>query len=308
MRPSARAHHGLVAAMTVAGLLTAPSLVAQSAADAEPEVVARSLQAQLGLMSGLGAEVAGSAGTLGRRLGTSPRFALSVRAAFANPGVPDLSDPEGAPSRESSYILPAVHAGVAAGLFDGFSVLPTVGGLFSIDLLAAGSLIMLPSSEGFDGTVSGVTLGARVGLLRESFTLPGVAVSVSRRWLGQATYAPGGASRRSVTVDPSVTAVRATVGKDLLAFGVLAGAGWDRYRGTWAAAGDNGVSAGGPTTPLSQDRMIWFGGLSKNFLILQISGEAGWAAGFDPVPGYLGAPHDVTSGTFFGSLAFRLTI
>lgn len=104
--------------------------------------------------------------------------------------------------------------------------------------------------------------------------------------------------------------MRATVGKDLLSLGLLAGVGWDFYGGNyqtdWTDA-DTGerIQFDGP---LRRDRHLWFGGASMNFLILQLSAEFGWADGFDPVPGYLGAPFDATAGDLFGSLAFRLTI
>jgi hypothetical protein len=45
-----------------------------------------------------------------------------------------------------------------------------------------------------------------------------------------------------------------------------------------------------------------------NFLVLQLSAEAGWARGFAPVTGYRGTPFDAGRATAFGSLAFRLTM
>lgn len=301
---------GRILALVGAALLGAGpnALEGQDTSAGETEVVARALQAQLGLLSGLGSEVAGSAGTLGRRLGAAPRVAVSVRTAFAHVGVPDLSDPMGPPSRESDYVLPAVHVGVAAGLFDGFSLVPTLGGILSVDALASSSVVFLPGSEGFDGRATGVSLGARIGLLRESFTVPGVAVSVSRRWIGEASVGDvEGGDRASVSVDPVVTSVRATVGKDLLSVGVMAGVGWDDYGGQWTSRTAEDGRTRGPTG-LDQSRRLYFGAASLNFLILQLSGELGWAEGFEPVPGYLGAPFDLTEGDLFASLAFRLTI
>jgi hypothetical protein len=278
---------------------------------AELAVTARSLQGHLGLMAGLGSEVAGSASTLGRRLGATPRIALEARAAFANLHLPDLADPGAEPSREASFVAPSIRGGITAGLFDGFQLLPTVGGFLSVDVLAHGSLVFLPTGEGFDGKGSALTLGARFGLVRESFTLPGVAVSVSRRMLGEVAYGfvegPGGGG---VSVDPTVTSIRATVGKDLLAVGVLLGMGWDRYGGSAAiaAADDGGSPIGIADGSFRSSRTLWFAGAAMNFLVLQISAEAGWAGGFDAVTDYRGAPFDPTGGTFYGSVAFRLTI
>jgi hypothetical protein len=280
----------------------------------ELAVTARALQGHLGLSTGLGSEVAGSAGTLGRRLGATPRIAVEARAAFAHLALPDLADPGLEPSREATFVVPSIRGGITAGVFDGFSLLPTVGGFLSLDLLAHGSVVFLPTSEGFDGRASALTLGARLGILRESFTLPGVSVSLSRRMLGSVRYGsvegPGGGE---VEVDPRVTSVRATVGKDLLAVGVLLGMGWDRYSGsatiramTDAVTSDPVASYG--TGSFTSSRRLYFAGAAWNFLVLQLSAEAGWASGFGAVTGYRGAPFDPTGGNFYGSVAFRLTI
>lgn len=279
----------------------------------ELAVTARSLQGHVGLLAGLGSEVAGSAGTLGRRLGATPRIAIDARAGFGHVALPDLADPGSEPSREATFVVPSVRGGVTAGLFDGFSLLPTVGGFLGVDVLAHGSVVFLPTAEGFSSSAKALTLGARVGILRESFTLPGVSVSVSRRWSGEVAYGSLGATgERSVSVDPDVTSIRATVGKDLLAVGVLLGVGWDRYSGRAVVeATDSGTSSFlvmHEMDSFDDARTLFFGGAAMNFLVLQLSAEAGWAQGFDPVSGYRGAPFDPTAGNFYGSLAFRLTI
>lgn len=276
---------------------------------AELAVTARALQAHVGLLAGLGSEVSGSAGTLGRRLGTAPRIAVGGRAAFARVSLPDLTDQGGEPSRKTSFLLPALHAGVAVGIFDGFSLAPTVGGLLALDALGNASVVFLPKGEGFDGHATAFSLGARVGLLRESFTLPGVSVSISRRVSGEVVYGDAQAGGRSVQVDPAVTSIRAAVGKDLLSIGVLAGVGWDRYSGDVLVRADaGGTVAEASSSSFGAWRSTIFGGASMNFLILQLSGEVGWAGGFDRVDEYLGAPFDPTSGSLYASLAFRLTI
>lgn len=275
----------------------------------ELAVTARALQGTAGLLAGLGSEVSGSATTLGRRLGTSPRIAVGARAAFAPVALPDLQDPGSEPSRKADFVVPALHGTVALGLFDGFFLAPTVGGFLSLDLLGQASVIFLPTGEGFDGRAAAWSVGARVGVLRESFTLPGVSVSVSRRDLAPIRYGgSAGSEGGSVDVDPTVTSVRATVGKDLLSVGVLAGMGWDWYGGTATLSPGTASSAAFFAEGFDHRRTLLFGGLSMNFLVLQLSAEMGWARGFSPVDGYRGAPFDATAGTPFGSLAFRLTL
>jgi hypothetical protein len=112
-----------------------------------------------------------------------------------------------------------------------------------------------------------------------------------------------------VELSPSETSLRATVGKDVLSVGVLAGVGKDWYSGSATlqqrevtgnviSATDNGFG---------HSRSLVFGGLSLNFLILQVSAEAGWAHGFSAVAGQQGSNFDPAAGTLFGSLALRLT-
>ena len=121
-------------------------------------------------------------------------------------------------------------AEIALGLFDGVRLFPTVGGFLSLDAFGRTAFLLLPESEGFSGGTRAYTAGVRVGIFREGFTIPGVSVSASRRFVGSVDLG-GTADPSSVTVDPSVTSFRATVGKDLFAVEWLAGFGWDDFSG-----------------------------------------------------------------------------
>jgi hypothetical protein len=225
--------------------------------------------------------------------------------------MPDLVDPNGPPSRKATFLVPTLHTSVAAGVFEGFQLLPTVGGFLSLDLMGNASFLFLPSGEGFAHRVTAYTLGARLGIVRESFTLPGVSVSISRRDVNLIQLNGSDAGAVSAAwVDPTVTSLRATVGKDLLGVGLLAGMGRDWYGGSArirVSEPGNG-SFQGSVGQLHQARTLYFAGAAMNFLILQLSTELGWAGGFGPVVGYQGAPFDPTAGTFFASVAARLTI
>lgn len=272
---------------------------------AEASVAARALRSQVGILAGLGSEIAGSASTLGRKFGTSLRIALSLRTGFARMALPDHTAPS-YPAQKATFSVPTIHVGLAVGVFDGFSLQPTVGGFLSLDVMVQTSLVLLPRDSGFEDKVAAFSYGLRVGIIKESFTLPGIAVSASRRSVGDialGSVVQGDAFQ--VRLDPTVTSLRATVGKDVLSVGVLAGVGWDSHGGGVT------VGTGDATATLDdfgEDRMLYFGGASLNFLILQISAEGGWAAGFAPVTGYGPAPYDPGSGTYFGSVAFRLTL
>jgi hypothetical protein len=232
-----------------------------------------------------------------------------VRAGAMSVGLPDIFDQGTGPASDVSFIVPSVQLVLAAGVLDGFSPMPTVGGLFSLDVFGSFAVTMPPSSQGFRGSGTSASLGARVGLVRESFSLPGVGVSVSHRFVG--TTAMGDLALgdpASIELDPSVTSIRATIGKDLFGVGVLAGVGWDR------ASSDAILQLQGVdpapiriATPLDARRRLYFGAASLNFLLLQLSLEGGWAEGYPAVPGGAGSTFDAEAGSPFGSISLRFT-
>ena len=276
---------------------------------AEGAVATRALLGQVGLLAGLGAEVPGSFAALGRLRGAAPRFATSIRTAGLQARLPDLTGRGVGPS-QASFFVPAMHGSVALGLFEGVRLRPTVGGLLALDFIGQTSILFLPKGQGFAGRVGSLSLGLRLGILRETFTLPGISVSVSHRLVG--TVRLGNVALgdpAAIEIEPSVTSIRATIGKDLYAVGLMAGVGWDDY-GT-----DARVRVVDPRTGLVEvasridaQRSLLFGSVSLSLLVLQLSTEVGWAWGFSRVDGYSYAPFDPTRGSIFGSLAARLTI
>ena len=274
-------------------------------------------RAGFSLLAGGGSELLGSAGTLGIRLGSVPRIALAAEAGYGRAPTPRFgTDPAAIPLDEGTFGAPALQLSAGAGVFDGFSPAPTVGGILSVDLLATGSLVMLPAEHGFDGSAAAYGVGARVGILRESFTAPGVSISAVHRWGGEVTLSPtaspNGAADPSVAFETSTTSLRATVGKDLVAVGLLAGLGWDRHAGAVrirsGVANGSGEAGTHTAEDLVDDRFLAFGGASLNFLILQLSAEAGWARGLDAVEGRSpDGGFDPTAASWFGSLGARLT-
>ena len=269
---------------------------------------ARDLVGYIGLLAGPGAALSGQSSTLGMRLGGTPRFAVSIRASGVSVVVPDLSDGMGVAER--SDFVPAAEATLALGVFEGFGVLPTVGGILSLDLVGSGSFLVFPD-VGFDGRLTVVSVGARVGVLRESFTLPAVTVSVMQRFAGELTLeSTQGTAFSWLGVDPSaMTSLRATVGKDLFAFGIMAGVGWDDFSSlatvrTLTTLGTPLIATGS----VDASRRTYFGGLSKQLGVLSwFSAELGWVQGFDPVTGG-GAASPDTGRTWYGSVALVLKL
>lgn len=272
------------------------------------------VQRAVGLALSLGSDIPGTPSTLGLRLGSTPRIGLSLSPLLVRADVPDLAGADGtSPAGSRSVSLLGLRAGAAVGIVDGFQLAPTVGGVLSIDGLATYSYVRLPSGAGFDGAGNGLGLGARIGVFRESFTLPGVSVSVMRRWarsVGLGSIQDGGAGE--VDAHGTVTSFRATVGKNLFALGLMVGAGWDRVSGdvdvaTSVPGGMGGTITGAATGRVSTDRRLYFVAGWFNFLISQISFEAGLADGFDdPFGG--GRPFDASDRSLFLSVGFRITI
>jgi hypothetical protein len=112
--------------------------------------------------------------------------------------------------------------------------------------------------------------------------------------------------------DLTATALRFTVGKELLAFGLLGGVGWDRYTGgvdvDVRPTGPSGPTGSARTASLDTDRMLFFGGVGYTFLVAQIGVEGGWAQGYGSPPNRDATGFDPDGGSFFGRLAFRLTL
>ncbi len=273
-------------------------------------------QGGLGRLSTGGSVLPGSAGSLGWRLESVPRFSAAGRLQVGRLTLPDVvAEPRTpAPERTSTVTTAQLTAGV--GVFDGFSPLPTVGGVLAVDLLASGSVALLPGGDGFRDDARTWGVGGRLGLLRESFTLPGVSVSAVRRWSGRTQLGSvddGGPAE--IDFDLGTTSLRATVGKDLLGVGVVAGVGWDRYESDVTLRARTEPPGGGPVLQgiasadgFETSRTLVFGGASLNFLILQISAEGGWARGYERLPGRAAGGYDPGASTPFGSLAFRLTL
>ncbi|MDX1646029.1 MAG: hypothetical protein R3304_02700 [Longimicrobiales bacterium] len=260
------------------------------------------------LLSGLGSPVPGTASNLGTRAGGGPRWAFFGHLSASSWGLPDLREP----LTESAEWVPSFQGGVAAGLFDGVRLMPTVGGFLATDLFVDVALHLPSSSRGIEGSVRSFSAGARLGIFREGFTVPGVSVSVARRFFGETTYGdPLAGDVAGVTVDPSATSIRVAASKDLFAVEVLAGFGWDDFSADARLSTSDGPLAPGSAAArgsISGSRRLYFASASMTFsLVLALTVEGGWAEGLSPVPGYA-AEHDPSRGTGFASISARLVL
>jgi len=275
----------------------------------EYALTAAVVQAGAGLSHAGGSAFQGSVSTLGFRFGARPRVALSGRVAFTRSPVL-RPDPVARNGMDWDHaVSPSFHGQATVGLFDGFSIGPTVGGLLSLDAIGKADLTLFPESKGFiDRQSMGFGYGVRVGLLRESFTLPGVTFSATRTHGGDVDYVGGEVGIHLDNV--LATSLRAVVGKEFSIGGIQAGAGWDRYESDGEIVFLGPTNTPPPPTPMDgfhTSRFLFFGGWSKTIQVMQISGELGWARGFHGV-----TPHveefDPATGSLFGSISVRLTV
>lgn len=274
-------------------------------------LAAQALRGGIAVTDAVGDALPGSSSTIGRRLGASPRVSVALRLNLALFDVPDVLDSGPLSLGESSVEAFGVRGTVAVGVLDGFSLLPTVGGILSFDLVGSASLLFLQDGDGFSDNVSLLSIGGRLGLLRESFTMPGVTVSLVQQYGERFTWGGITDSGTRVDADVSTTALRAAIGKDLFTMAFLAGVGWDWQKGELAVRvkdperpGAQGVA---DADDLTTRRTVYYGGVSMTRLVFQFSVEAGWASGYDDLPGYPG-DYDPGGITPFVNLALRLTL
>ena len=294
-------------------------LVTQCASGGSPELLtscqsavlaAQAIRGGIAVTHTTGAEISGSSSTIGRRLGRTPRVSIDLRLRMARFSMPDILGGGTGVAADNAVNVYGVTGSVAVGVLDGFSLMPTVGGILSLDLLASASLLFLGESDGFLGNEGLISVGGRLGIFRESFTLPGITVSAMRSSGKQVEWTD---PVRGVRIDTgiSTTSVRAIIGKDFFTLAVLAGFGWN-----WDQ-GDMPVQVPDPTIPggqgvgfvddLTTRRSVYFAGISITRLVWTLSVEGGWAGGYDGLAGYPGV-YDPGAITPFVSVAARLTI
>lgn len=265
--------------------------------------------AGMGLAAAAGSEIPGTSSTLGWRRGLGPRLAVSARFTGARIPLPAVDQAYASRLAGLRSLVSGASLDAAVGVFDGFRTAPLYGGILALDAIASVGILRLPRADGFQGNAFSAGIGARLGLLRESFDVPGISISAMRRFFGEARLGADGAPA-TLRLESAATSVRAVIGKDLSAAGVVVGAGWDRYSGDATlegAAATGGRSAGVALTGPAVDRLLFFGALSRTWQVMQVTGEIGWAAGFDEPADPATMPFDARAGSIFGSLSLRIT-
>ncbi|MBI4512503.1 MAG: hypothetical protein HY702_00195 [Gemmatimonadetes bacterium] len=240
------------------------------------------LQPEAGMLLAGANPVLGTASPLGTRAGL-PRFSLGARVGVVFVDLPDVFEVAGpGVPEEMEFVVPLPQADLAVGLFSGFSLTPSVGGLGALDFLA--SATVLPAVEQLEETKIAWGFGGRVGIFRESFVLPGASVSVMHKRLGRLAVGDiADGDEAEFGTDLRVLSLRGAVSKSFLIFGLTVGAGWDRYRSDIDFRFVSPVPPNEVQTVFSQDapgeletdRRSLFGEFRLTFAVLSLVAQAG---------------------------------
>ena len=252
-------------------------------------------QVRTGIGLAGGNPIMGASSTLGMRLGAIPRVTIAGRMTGVQLNVPNTIDANA--TGDIGNFPRSLNVDAAVGVFSGLSLLPTVGGFGSIDLVASYGSMGLPD-EFLQESIQSWAVGVRIGILRESFTAPGLSITGMYRSIDDAqlgsTFGPAdGPGTFFRLTDTKLWSARATVGKRIFMLGATAGIGWDRFKGS--AEAQDALNFNVTADDFSNSRTTIFGNLSWTMLILNIVGEGGVQKG---------GPDD----TLYGSLAIRLAL
>jgi hypothetical protein len=270
-------------------------------------------RAAIGLSGGN--PIAGASSTLGMRIGSVPRITVAARVTGVKLGLPSVNATEDIGNLATSLNLDA-----AVGIFSGFRVFPTIGGFGSLDAVGSVGTLRLPDDDGFRSDPSSWALGARLGILRESFTAPGVSITAMYRHIGDVKWVlpnddTGDAFQFAdfAMTDNSTWSIRGVVGKRLFVLGAAVGIGYDKY--TSDISGTYNCVVGCVPSAFKvdnhkTDRKTIFANVSWTLLILNLVAEGGWQEGGDrfTAPLTAGRSSKSENSTGYGSLAIRLAL
>ncbi|NIR43154.1 MAG: hypothetical protein GWN99_04375 [Gemmatimonadetes bacterium] len=273
------------------------------------------LNSELGLLLAGGNPVLGTASPLGTKFRWMPRFNIGGRIGFGWVDVPDIisypADPTAPVGRiDVNAVLPQLD--ISVGVFDGFDLGSTLGGFGALEVLGSLGSVVLSADDGFQNDATGAGLGVRAGLLRESFTFPGVSISASYKWFGRVQL--GSVERGSDAqygFDMAAWSVRAGISKSFVAIGLALTLAYDHFETDydWGLAGAPGelVPVVPEGSPVNLDGESWSAFVDVSYIVLffNIVGEVGWQ---EEVRRTNSRGDELTAGGLLGALGIRFTL
>ncbi len=273
-------------------------------------------QPELGLALAAGNPVLGTGSPIGTKFRFIPRIHIGGRISWVWVEIPDLLDyPESRvdPIATRSFSVPVAQLDLSVGVFDGLRLGNTLSGLAAVELLGTVGPIMLPNSAGFENDVTGWGIGARVGVLRESFTAPGISLSAMYKWHGRVEYGDTGeGDAAEFGLDMRVASFRAGLSKSFVALGLALTLGYDSY---WSDVDFTirpppdgpAVTVVPEDDPAELKTGRWSAFVDVSYIVLyfNIVAEAGW---LEEQKLRSSRGDELESGNFFGALGIRLTL
>ena len=257
-----------------------------------------------------GNPVIGSGGTLGG----FGHFFVSARINVVKVALPSTNQ---ADTTSTSGVIPAPVVEAGIGIWKGLG-----GGFLAVDGLASATL--LPTTQVANLSVDssatkigklalGLGYGARIGIIKGSFLIPSVSLSVMRRSLPRLRYGTLGSSAStdsafSFDTDLHATNFRLTAGMHLLLLDVAAGVGYDIYTSTAHVNYYNTlITTAADTLNLNNKREVVFLDAGINLILLKVVGEIGYQTGKDQqlTTNYSG--FDPKAGHVFGGVGVRIS-
>lgn len=281
----------------------------------------QALQPEAGMLMVGGNPVLGTASPLGTRFRFMPRLNVGLRINLVSLDLPDVIDyPDDPvlPADQLGLAVPMPQLDLSVGVFDGFELVPSMTGLAAVELLGSASFLILPGDEGFQDDATAYGIGARIGLLRESFVAPGLSLSILRKWIDRVQFGDvAGGDDAQFGTDLRVWSFRAGVSKSFLVFGLAAGLGYDDYESDV----DLAIRSPSPLLPTPDGALViisedepaglesdrWSGWLNASYILLFLNfvAEIGWQER-ESVP--LSTGDEIESGNLFGAIGIRLSL
>ncbi len=271
------------------------------------------LQPEAGLALAGGNPVLGTASPLGVKFRVIPRLNIGGRVSFAFIDLPDIVNYPSSvtePVGTLGFTLPNAQLDVSAGVFDGFDLATTIGGFAAVELMGSLSAMIFPAGDGFENDVTGFGLGTRVGILRESFTAPGMSVSLFYKWAGRLQLGNiEDGDDAQLGTDLRVWSFRGGLSKNFVSFGLAFTLGWDSYNSDvdFALRDSSGdIELAPQDDPAGLDSDRWSAHVDFSYIVLSFNlvGEVGWQEAETLA---LSNGSELESGKLFFTIGLRVT-
>jgi len=261
-----------------------------------------------GMIVSGGNPVLGTAGTLGGFGHVSATLRVNaIKASLPNP---DSAAQNPVPSSFNGY-FPAPVIEAAVGLYGGQG-----GGLLSIDGLA--SAVLLPASRVHGMSVDpgapkigdvalGIGYGARIGLIKGSFPIPSVSVSVMKRHVPRVQFGDvTSGDPADFATDLNAINWRAVAGMRVLFADVAAGIGIDHYTSTATIHYTDGVTTHTVNLDLANTREVLFANAGLTMGLVKLVAELGYQTGTDQSFATTFSDFDPKAGHVFWGAGLRI--